>query len=240
MDNSNVHPSELSGILPMFAVLMRISLKPELGGSQPDISRRTNIRRPAWTAERMDPHAPNPVFLENLRTQAGRYFGASAAARVGAMSAVTSSSNFNHHHSTSSKQFSLSTPQPTLQYFIMQFATILVSVAALAIGASAAVLPRDTHVADFRVFGEAGCYKDNLGVFTVLDTDFTPNECKSFEGNVVKSLNLGDINDGCTMYIYPENGCGAGRRAIGAGDCQEAAGLWKSWSIQCATDANGN
>ncbi|CAM1505189.1 Fc.00g108260.m01.CDS01 [Cosmosporella sp. VM-42] len=122
----------------------------------------------------------------------------------------------------------------------MQFTTILASIATLAIGADAAAVKRDTHVADFRIYGEKGCDMLNLGVWTVLDTDFYPNECKTLKNNVVKSLSLGDINNGCTMYIYSDEKCSVARRAITPEACHDAEVVWGSWSMQCATDANGN
>lgn len=66
-------------------------------------------------------------------------------------------------------------------------------------GASAAIFTRsDAHVADFRIFGEEGCYKKNEGVWTVLQSDV--NNCTIFNKyseNIVKSVTLTDINAGC-------------------------------------------
>jgi hypothetical protein len=77
----------------------------------------------------------------------------------------------------------------------MQFGTIFVSVAALFMGASASPVTRETHISDFRLFGETGCSAQNDGVWTVLNTDL--DKCTNFNGEVPKSITLTDINKGC-------------------------------------------
>lgn len=72
--------------------------------------------------------------------------------------------------------------------------TIIITFAKSTAGA---VIPRNTHLADFRGFGANGCVEQNLGVWTIIDTDIQPGECKGFNGETVKALTLSDLNDGC-------------------------------------------
>ena len=54
----------------------------------------------------------------------------------------------------------------------MQFTSIVLAAAALAASATASVLPRDgARLAQFRVYGAAGCHDLNYGFYTV-DADF--------------------------------------------------------------------
>lgn len=71
------------------------------------------------------------------------------------------------------------------------------SVAALASTASALTI-RNAHVADFRLYGEQGCFADNQGIWTVISEDFAPNECKGLNGYVPRSIRNQDTNPGCT------------------------------------------
>jgi hypothetical protein len=62
----------------------------------------------------------------------------------------------------------------------MQFATLLASVSALAVGTNAAAVPRQIiyDLAQFRVFGAAGCSDLNYGFFSIDST--MVNQCNSF------------------------------------------------------------
>lgn len=76
----------------------------------------------------------------------------------------------------------------------MQFSTVFVSAAALFMGASASPITRDTHIADFRLYGKAGCSAQNLGIWTVLDDAL--DKCTPFN-DVVKAVTLEDSTKGC-------------------------------------------
>lgn len=84
----------------------------------------------------------------------------------------------------------------------MLFSSIFAVAAVLATSASAAVLARNKHVADFRIYGEAGCYAKNLGVWTVIDDDIQDNPCTIFHDHV-ESVTVIDIIDGCKREIRP-------------------------------------
>ncbi|KAG5971648.1 hypothetical protein E4U55_001156, partial [Claviceps digitariae] len=64
--------------------------------------------------------------------------------------------------------------------------------------ATHALTIRNKHVADFRLFGEQGCSKQNQGIWTVVDLDFRPHECKSLGESLPRSILNVDINRGCT------------------------------------------
>lgn len=87
----------------------------------------------------------------------------------------------------------------------MHFFSVVAAAAALIAGSNALFIPRNIHVADFRLYSAEGCYDGNLGVWTVIDEDFTNGECKSLndseDGDVPLSLSLTDINKGCTCKI---------------------------------------
>jgi hypothetical protein len=80
----------------------------------------------------------------------------------------------------------------------MQFFTVFAAAATLIAGSNALFIPRNIHVADFRLYGAEGCHDVNLGVWTVIDDDFKNGECKSLGDDETFSLSLTDINKGCT------------------------------------------
>lgn len=82
----------------------------------------------------------------------------------------------------------------------MFFATLLTSTllsanTVLAGRVKAAVRQADPHVGDFRTFGVAGCSAQNQGVYTELQSNL--GVCQTF-GAPVGSLEIVDLNDGCT------------------------------------------
>lgn len=86
--------------------------------------------------------------------------------------------------------------------------TLLVAAAVTALftGADALAI-RNKHVSDFRIYGTTGCFQENLGVWTVIDDDFRPNECKSLNADPVGSVLLEDINAGCTCECFGDGYC---------------------------------
>ena len=81
----------------------------------------------------------------------------------------------------------------------MRLAVIIAAVVGLALGARATAARRQTsdpHIADFRTFGETGCFTDNQGIWTFTQSDLTG--CKTFPDDLlVKSLFAADYNGGC-------------------------------------------
>ncbi|KAG6030431.1 hypothetical protein E4U41_000100 [Claviceps citrina] len=117
----------------------------------------------------------------------------------------------------------------------MHASHMLATVAALATAAAGLAI-RNKHVADFRLFGQPGCSRDNEGIWTVIDDDFRPGECKSMRGILARSIRNVDTNRGCTLSFYTDEACSAaGRRRCGAGECcdSNAAQGWKAWSMVC-------
>ncbi|KAG5993172.1 hypothetical protein E4U54_003459 [Claviceps lovelessii] len=110
---------------------------------------------------------------------------------------------------------------------------MLAGVVALA-GAAHALTIRNRHVADFRLFGEQGCSKQNQGIWTVIDLDFRPNECKSLGTSLPRSIRNVDINRGCQLSFYTDDACSAlSKRVCGQGECCNSAEGWRAWSMVC-------
>ncbi|PHH90531.1 hypothetical protein CDD83_3373 [Cordyceps sp. RAO-2017] len=117
----------------------------------------------------------------------------------------------------------------------MHFNAIVAAAAAfVACSQAAAILPRNKHVADFRLYGLEDCnQKKNLGIWTVIDDDFKPNECKSLNDDSVKSVRNVDILGNCKLHVYTDAACHHGRKEIGAGQCQSSQHGYKAWSMKC-------
>ncbi|KAK3382767.1 hypothetical protein B0T24DRAFT_587494 [Lasiosphaeria ovina] len=132
----------------------------------------------------------------------------------------------------------------------MHFITSMSSVIfmAMALGASALtfradgfakVTRQDPHIGDIRIFGETGCLNQNLGVWTVTQSGL--DTCNDFS-DVVKSVTLTDINDGCSFFVWAEAGCrGVGRSFStdsGCGNVVEGIDSWGSFAFTCPTSAS--
>jgi hypothetical protein len=78
----------------------------------------------------------------------------------------------------------------------MQISTIIASIAALAMSASAAPAPAAyTRYAQLRLYGEPGCSAQNLGELGIYDI----NQCKSFgDTDVIRSVHFEANTPGCT------------------------------------------
>ncbi|EMR64731.1 hypothetical protein MGN70_012803 [Eutypa lata] len=124
----------------------------------------------------------------------------------------------------------------------MQFTTIIAAVSALAASAHAAAIQRDgARLAQFRIFGAAGCDELNQGFFTVDRSDV--DTCHSLVDTVpetgIVSLNLEGWQEaaaGCTLSIFTDAGCSAGARAVSLNVCNDPAQegeTWNSWQITC-------
>ncbi|KAG5927017.1 hypothetical protein E4U42_002700 [Claviceps africana] len=111
-------------------------------------------------------------------------------------------------------------------------ASHVLSVVVLA-GAAHALAVRNKHVADFRLFGEQDCYRQNQGIWTVIDDDFRADECKTLGGSLPRSIRNVDMNGGCTLSFYTDDDCTAGRTECAAGQCCISAEGWRAWSMRC-------
>ncbi|EON97298.1 putative ec86 protein [Phaeoacremonium minimum UCRPA7] len=118
----------------------------------------------------------------------------------------------------------------------MRLAVIIAAVVGLALGARATAARRQTsdpHIADFRTFGETGCFRDNQGIWTFTQSDLTG--CKTFPDDLlVKSLFAADYNDGCGVFVYTDTACSVGDQSLGVGGCLNdySTGL-KSYIVKC-------
>ncbi|KAI1211968.1 uncharacterized protein F4807DRAFT_383432 [Annulohypoxylon truncatum] len=132
----------------------------------------------------------------------------------------------------------------------MQFTSFIAAAAALAFGANANAIPRDgARLGQFRVFGADGCSDLNYGFYLVDQSD--ANTCHQFtnlpSGPGVKSVVLEAMNspaaDGCNFYIYTNNICTSGRRALSVSGCNDVPppnANWASWQMECPSSAAGN
>ncbi|GFP52001.1 hypothetical protein ACSS6W_004026 [Trichoderma asperelloides] len=119
----------------------------------------------------------------------------------------------------------------------MHFFSVVAAAATLIAGSNALFIPRNIHVADFRLYSAEGCYDGNLGVWTVIDEDFTNGECKSLndseDGDVPLSLSLTDINKGCTLTAYTDVKCTEGKTVLAPKQCSNNKAGFQAWSMNC-------
>jgi hypothetical protein len=79
----------------------------------------------------------------------------------------------------------------------MQQFAIFTTIAALAAGSSAAVIgSRDAAEATFRIYSGTDCFTGNEGFAQVYNDGL--EKCESFAGSTVYSVNVTQVNDGCT------------------------------------------
>ncbi|KAK0624805.1 hypothetical protein B0T17DRAFT_253466 [Bombardia bombarda] len=97
----------------------------------------------------------------------------------------------------------------------------------------------DPYVGDYRVWGEPGCSAQNLGVGTVTESGL--DTCKNF-GDIVKAVNLTNVVDGCTFFVYSEIHCEGIRESIKKGSgCGNAIDVvWSSYQFTCDPIVPGN
>lgn len=82
----------------------------------------------------------------------------------------------------------------------MHFSTIIASIAALGMGASAAPAPGAyTRYAQLRLYGEPGCSAQNLGELGIYDI----NQCQSFgDTDVIRAVSFEANTPGCTCKFF--------------------------------------
>ncbi|KAL6804801.1 hypothetical protein GGI42DRAFT_352878 [Trichoderma sp. SZMC 28013] len=115
----------------------------------------------------------------------------------------------------------------------MQLFAVFAAATTLIAGSNALFIPRNIHVADFRLYSAEGCHDGNLGVWTVIDDDFKNGECKGLNDSEPKSLSLTDINKGCTFTAYTDDKCTKGKKDFTKGHCFDDKAGWKAWSMKC-------
>ncbi|KAJ4394273.1 hypothetical protein N0V93_003490 [Gnomoniopsis smithogilvyi] len=114
----------------------------------------------------------------------------------------------------------------------------LLPITALVLGTTAATVPRqsDPHIVDFRTYGVAGCFDENQGVYTYLQSD--ENICRTFVDSQIGSIFTLDITDGCFLYAYTDTACTEDQITVPVGieNCYNstAAGL-SSYEIVCTS-----
>ncbi|KAI0403902.1 hypothetical protein F4802DRAFT_607846 [Xylaria palmicola] len=121
----------------------------------------------------------------------------------------------------------------------MQFTTLIATVAALAVGTHAAAIPRDgPRLAQFRVFGAAGCSELNYGFYTVDESDAGTCNALTNDPTAVSSVNLEHVSlpagEGYSLFVYTDEGCSAGERAVSLNVCADVkddGAAWKAWKI---------
>ncbi|CAN8099043.1 unnamed protein product [Discula destructiva] len=117
----------------------------------------------------------------------------------------------------------------------MYFSTLL-PLSALVLHATAATVPRqDPHIVDFRTFGAPGCFEENQGIYTYLQSDL--DKCKNFADATIGSIFVGDITDGCSLYAYTDFSCMENQVTVpvGIANCYDStiAGL-SSFEVVCS------
>ncbi|KAI0968857.1 hypothetical protein F4678DRAFT_441628 [Xylaria arbuscula] len=124
----------------------------------------------------------------------------------------------------------------------MQFATLITAVATMAFStANAAAIPRDgARLAQFRVFGADGCSALNYGFYTVDQSDVGVCNALTTDPSAVTSVNLEVLNspaaDGCSLFIYTDKNCTAGKTATTVDVCTnvpQTDDTWSTWQILC-------
>ncbi|KAK1249783.1 hypothetical protein MKX08_009786 [Trichoderma sp. CBMAI-0020] len=118
----------------------------------------------------------------------------------------------------------------------MHFFSAVAAAATLIAGSNALFIPRNIHVADFRLYGGEDCFAGNLGVWTVIDDDFQNGECKSLnedDNGAVHSLSLTDINKGCTLTAYTDLKCTEGETVLAPQQCSKNTVGYQAWSMTC-------
>ncbi|KAK5636441.1 hypothetical protein RRF57_012153 [Xylaria bambusicola] len=122
----------------------------------------------------------------------------------------------------------------------MQFTTLIVAAATMALGTNAAALRRDgARLAQFRIFGADGCNALNYGFYTVDYTDIGVCNVITADPSAVESVNLEVLTPaaaGCTLFIFSDANCSAGKTPTTVNVCnnvKEATESWGSYQILC-------
>ncbi|KAJ3456203.1 hypothetical protein MRS44_016226 [Fusarium solani] len=118
----------------------------------------------------------------------------------------------------------------------MHFTTIVASIAALAMGASAAPAsgPYDPF-AQVRLYPQSDCEQPNVGYVSVRRSGI--NKCGQLDGTyTIKSLNIEQITEnakGCTLYTFSDVSCKEDRQEVSVGSCHTGAKQYGSYLLSC-------
>ncbi|KAJ5292219.1 hypothetical protein N7478_001470 [Penicillium angulare] len=118
----------------------------------------------------------------------------------------------------------------------MQFATLIASVLALAVGVSAApspATPPNTRYAQFRLFGEPRCLEQNMGELGVYGNYV--NKCNTFPdaAGTVKSVSFEYAINNCTLRVYSDVTCHLTRHDVEVGTCISGDKEYRSYEVLC-------
>ncbi|KAM0425770.1 hypothetical protein ACHAPT_009020 [Fusarium lateritium] len=123
----------------------------------------------------------------------------------------------------------------------MHFTTIVASVAALAMGASAAPAapgPNDRYV-QIRLHPQPDCEQPNVGQLSLRGSNI--NKCGQLDGTyTIRSLNIEQITEnakGCTLYTFSDVSCKLDRQAVSEGQCHTGAKQYGSYLLSCEEGA---
>ncbi|KAL2674199.1 hypothetical protein Neosp_012649 [[Neocosmospora] mangrovei] len=118
----------------------------------------------------------------------------------------------------------------------MHFTTVVASVAALAMGASAAPAsgPYDPF-AQVRLYPQSGCEQPNVGYLSIRRS--AVNKCGQLDGTyTIKSLKIEQLYDnaeGCKLYTFSDVSCKEGRQEVSTGTCHSGAKQYGSYLLSC-------
>lgn len=128
----------------------------------------------------------------------------------------------------------------------MHFQIIVASIITLCMGATAAPAS-NTRLAQIRLYGEPGCYRQNMGELGIYDA----NECRSFGNWVVRSVRFETNHVGCScmlnlfrssgegsanvlaVHVYSDSACQFDERVPGLSECLSGDGQYQSYVLRC-------
>ncbi|KAI8649758.1 hypothetical protein NCS55_01438700 [Fusarium keratoplasticum] len=122
----------------------------------------------------------------------------------------------------------------------MYFTTIVASVAALAVGASAAPAPgpNDRYV-QIRLHPQPDCEQPNVGQLSLRGSEV--DKCGRLDDTyTIRSLNIEQITEnaeGCQLYVFSDVSCKSDRQAVSAGQCHTGGKQYGSYLLSCKKGA---
>ncbi|KAE8145974.1 hypothetical protein BDV25DRAFT_58856 [Aspergillus avenaceus] len=116
----------------------------------------------------------------------------------------------------------------------MFLSTIFTSIAALSLGVSAApTVNAYPRYAQLRLYGEPGCFDQNLGELGVYDERL--NSCQTFgDDYTIRSVAFEyRLRDNCTVSVYDDVTCNLNRHDVELGACLSGDKQYGSYLVQC-------
>ncbi|KAJ6134449.1 hypothetical protein N7523_000771 [Penicillium sp. IBT 18751x] len=114
----------------------------------------------------------------------------------------------------------------------MYFTSFITAIAVLAVSAKAAPAPAAyTRYAQLRVYGEPGCFAQNLGELGIYDI----NQCKSFgHTDMIKSISFEVNTPGCTLHVWNDVTCQLNDHVMSTtGTCLAGDKSYGSYELRC-------